>query len=69
MNPSRARRSERAAPAARTHAPILSQARGSSSIVPATVSYGIRARVSAPAISGTQQAAQLASHSPVSTSG
>ena len=37
MNPSRARRSERAAPAARTHAPIFSQAR-SSSIVPATVS-------------------------------
>ena len=68
MNPSRARRSDRATPAARTHAPIFSHARGSSSIVPATVSYGIRARVNAPAISGTQHAAQFASHSAVSIS-
>ena len=33
--------------------------------VPVTVRYGIRARVNAPAISGTQHAEQLASHSPV----
>ena len=64
--PIREPRSARATPAARTQAPIFSHARSSPSIVPATVSYGIRARVNAPAISGTQQAAQLASHSPVS---
>jgi hypothetical protein len=63
--PIRDRRSARATPAARTHAPILLHARSSSSIVPATVSYGIRARVNAPASSGTQHAAQFASHSPV----
>ncbi len=61
----RDRRSARATPAARTHAAIFAQARSSPSIVPATVSYGMRARVNAPASSGTQHAAQLASHSPV----
>ena len=66
MKPMRERRSARAAPAARTHAAIFAQARSSSSIVPATVSYGMPERTQAPAISGTQQAAQLASHSPVS---
>ena len=61
-----ARTAQRAAtPAARTQSAIFAHARSSSSIVPATVSYGIRARVNAPASSGTQQAAQLASHSPV----
>ena len=64
----RERRSSRAAPAARTHAAIFAHARSSSSIVPATVSYGMPARVHAPAISGTQQAAQFASHWPVSMS-
>src|SRR3954454_8933169 len=65
MKPIRERRRARATPAARTQAPIFAHARSSSSIVPATVSYGIRARVNAPAISGTQHAAQVASHSPV----
>ena len=64
--PIRERRSARATAAARTQAAIFAHARSSSSIVPATVSYGMPARVHAPAISGTQHAAQLASHSPVS---
>ena len=38
MKPMRALRRARATPAARTHAAILSQARSSPSIVPATVS-------------------------------
>ena len=42
-----------------------SQAGSPSSSVPVTVRYGMRARVNAPASSGTQQAEQFASHSPV----
>ena len=44
---------------------IASQAGSPSSSVPVTVRYGMRARVNAPASSGTQQAEQFASHSPV----
>ena len=51
--------------AASSHSRSASQAGSPSSSVPVTVRYGIRARVNAPAISGTQQAEQLASHSPV----
>ena len=55
----------RTARAASSHSRKTSQAGSPSSSVPVTVRYGIRARVNAPAISGTQQAEQLASHSPV----
>ena len=44
---------------------ISSQAGSPSTSVPVTVRYGMRARVNAPASSGTQQAEQFASHSPV----
>ena len=51
--------------AASTHSAIAAQAGSPSSSVPVTVRYGIRARVNAPASSGTQHAEQFASHSPV----
>ena len=55
----------RTAAAASTQSRIASQAGSPSSSVPVTVRYGMRARVNAPASSGTQQAEQFASHSPV----
>ncbi len=64
-NPKRARRSSRTARAASTHSPIAAHAGSPSSSVPVIVRYGIRARVNAPASSGTQHAEQFASHSPV----
>ena len=51
--------------AASSHSRSTSQAGSSSRSVPVTNLYGIRARVRAPAISGTQHAEQLASHSAV----
>ena len=63
--PMRAVRRSRTADAASSHSPSTSQAESPSRSVPVTVRYGIPARVNAPASSGTQQAEQLASHSPV----
>ena len=51
--------------AASSHSPSTPQAGSPSRSVPVTVRYGMRARVNAPAISGTQQAEQFASHSAV----
>ena len=61
----RAVRRLRAAYAASNHSLRTPQAGSPSRSVPVTVRYGIRARVNAPAISGTQHAEQLASHSAV----
>ena len=61
----RASRRLRTACVASSHSRSTSQAGSPSTSVPVTVRYGMRARVNAPAISGTQQAEQFASHSPV----
>jgi hypothetical protein len=63
--PMRAERRLRTAYAASTQSRIASHAGSPSTSVPVTVRYGTRARVNAPASSGTQQAEQFASHSPV----
>ena len=61
----RAERRPLTARAAASQSPSASHVGSPSSSVPVTILQGIRARAKAPAISGTQQAEQLASHSAV----